>query len=175
STPITSGKISKITENGKKFEQRTQKDIAKFDELLDKLKVFIEETKEKSSATKLITVVEEDKEKKESLSEEEGVRDAKFDQVLEKLDGLISIDDLKNEITSLKSIVSELGTTSVRTRGKYSDRRADLSSLDLTINETVDKELLAPPERPALDDVLDSVLLFDDSDLDEEEENKKNK
>ncbi len=175
STPITSGKISKITENGKKFEQRTQKDIAKFDELLDKLKVFIEETKEKGSEAKIISVVEEDKEKKESLSEEEGVRDAKFDQVLEKLDGLISIDDLKNEITSLKSIVSKLGTTSVRTRGKYSDRRADLSSLDLTINETVDKGLLAPPERPALDDVLDSVLLFDDSDLDEEEENKKNK
>ncbi|GAI92557.1 unnamed protein product, partial [marine sediment metagenome] len=64
---------------------------------------------------------------------------------------------------------------SVRTRGKYSDRRADLSSLDLTINETVDKELLAPPERPALDDVLDSILLFDDSDLDEKEENKKDK
>ncbi len=175
STPITSGKISKITENGKKFEQRTQKDLAKFDALLDKLKSFIEETKEKSTVAKIIPVVEEDKEKKESLSEEEGVRDAKFDQVLEKLDGLVSINDLKNEITSLKSIVGRLETTGVRTRGKYSDKRANLASLDLAINETVDKELLAPPERPALDDVLDSVLLFDDSDLGEEEKNKKDK
>ena len=36
-TPVTEGRLSRIIENGKKFEQKTQKELEKVDKLLDKL------------------------------------------------------------------------------------------------------------------------------------------
>lgn len=118
-SPVTNGKLAKIIENGKKFEEKTQRDLEKVDKLID------------------------------------------------QLNDLPAISELKNEISSMKAMIQNIGTISgsaTRTRGP----RADLSSLDVDISESPDA-LLVAPERPPLESVLDSVLLFDDE-IDEDVE-----
>ncbi len=121
-TPVTDGKLSKIAENGKKFEEKTQKDLDKVDKLLNSFDDFT---------------------------------------------------SLKDEITSMKDMIQNISVSSSvpqRVRGK-----ADLSSLEVDVVSD-DEVLLAPPERPLLETVLDSILLFDDEEFDEiveEEEDKK--
>ncbi len=112
-TPVTDGKLSKIAENGKKFDEKTQKDLDKVDKLLDRFDDF---------------------------------------------------KSLKDEITSMKDMIQNIsvsGGVSQRVRGK-----ADLSSLEVDIVSD-DEVLLAPPERPLLESMLDSILLFDDEEFDE--------
>lgn len=114
-SPVTDARLAKIIENGKKIEKKTQKEIEKVDNLLN------------------------------------------------KLEDLTAIKELKAEISSMKSMIERIqttGTIAPRTRGS----RADLSSIEVDVVEGVDT-LLSPPERPLLDSVLDSMLLFDDDDL----------
>ncbi|MHA1347133.1 MAG: hypothetical protein ACTSO3_12105 [Candidatus Heimdallarchaeaceae archaeon] len=116
-TPVTEGKIAKIIENGKKFEEKTQKDLAKVDKLIN------------------------------------------------QISDLPALTELRDEISSMKTMIENIGTSafaSPRTRSP----RADLSSLDVSISESQDV-LFDAPDRPLLESVLDSVLLFDD---DHEEE-----
>ena len=118
-SPVTEGKITKIIENGKKFEEKTQRDLAKVDKLID------------------------------------------------QLNDLPALSELKDEISSMKTMIKNIGTTTFatpQTRGP----RADLSSLDVSLSESQDV-LLNAPDRPLLETVLDSVLLFDDDYEDEEE------
>lgn len=119
-SPVTEGKITKIIENGKKFEEKTQRDLAKVDKLID------------------------------------------------QLNDLPALSELKDEISSMKTMIKNIGTATFatpQTRGP----RADLSSLDVSLSESQDV-LLNAPDRPLLETVLDSVLLFDDDYEDEEEE-----
>jgi len=116
-SPVTEGKIAKIIENGKKFEEKTQKDLAKVDKLID------------------------------------------------QLNDLPALSELRDEISSMKTMIKNIGTTTfatTRTRGP----RADLSSLEVSVSQSQDV-LFDAPDRPLLESVLDSVLLFDD-DLEEE-------
>ena len=121
-SPVTNGKIAKIRENGKKFEEKTQKDLAKVDKLIN------------------------------------------------QLNDLPALSELRDEISSMKTMIQNIGATAIagsRARGP----RADLSSLDVSISDTQDV-LLEAPDRPSLESVLDSVLLFDDDYEEEiEEEN----
>ncbi|MHA1201545.1 MAG: hypothetical protein ACTSQ4_03385 [Candidatus Heimdallarchaeaceae archaeon] len=120
-SPVTEGKMAKIIENGKKFEEKTKKDLAKVDKLIDQLNDFPAFT------------------------------------------------ELKDEISSMKTMIKNIGTTTSatpRTRGP----RADLSSLDVSVSESQDV-LLDAPDRPLLESVLDSVLLFDD-DFEEESDSE---
>ena len=90
------------------------------------------------------------------------------DDLLDKLEDLSALKELKDEISSMKSILERIqtsGTIAPRVRGP----RADLSSLDIDVVEKVDG-LLSPPERPLLDSVLDSMLFFDDEELFEDNE-----
>lgn len=117
-SPVTEGKLAKIIENGKKFEEKTKKDLAKVDKLIS------------------------------------------------QLNDLSALSELRDEISSMKTMIKNIGTTTFatpRTRGP----RADLSSLDVSVSDSKDV-LLDAPDRPSLESVLDSVLLFDD---DYEEEN----
>ena len=126
-SPVTEGKISKIIENGKKFEEKTQRDLAKVDKLID------------------------------------------------QLNDLPALSELRDEISSMKTMIKNIGTTTYvtpQTRGP----RADLSSLDVTVSDSHDV-LLDAPDRPLLETVLDSVLLFDDEyeeESDSEEEETRN-
>lgn len=116
-TPVTDGKLAKIRENGKKFEERTQKNLEKVDNLL------------------------------------------------EKLSDLSSINELKEEISSVKSMIQGIQSTGVvSSRPRRS--RADLSSLDVSVVDS-DELPLAPPERPSLESVLDTILLFDEDEEDD--------
>ena len=120
-TPITDGKLSKIIENGKKFDERTQTKIEEVDEILEKFS--------------------------------------------EQLGDLTAIKELRDEISSMKSMIQNIGTVgnvSLRSSGA----RADLSSLEVSVVDSEDG-IISPPERPLLETVLDSVLLFDDEELDE--------
>jgi len=121
-TPVTDGKLSKIAENGKKFGEKTQKDLDKVDELLDKFDDF---------------------------------------------------SSLKDEIALMKDMIQNISVprnVTQRIKGK-----ADLTSLEVDVISE-DEILLAPPERPLLESVLDSILLFDEDDiLDEVEEKKEDK
>jgi hypothetical protein len=120
-TPITDGKLSKIIENGKKFDERTQIKIEEVDKILEKFS--------------------------------------------EQLGDLTAIKELRDEITSMKTMIQNIGTvgsSNLRTSGA----RADLSSLEVNVVDSEDA-ILSPPERPLLESVLDSVLLFDDEELDE--------
>jgi len=124
-TSVTDARLAKIVANGKKMEKRTQKEIKKVDNLL------------------------------------------------EKLEDLTALKELKDEISTMKSMIERIqtvGVTSGRTRGP----RADLSSIDVSIVDGIDIPL-SPPERPLLDTVLDGMLFFDDEDLldDENEEEQK--
>ncbi|MHA1219992.1 MAG: hypothetical protein ACTSSN_00095 [Candidatus Heimdallarchaeaceae archaeon] len=123
-TPVTDGRLARIIENGKKFEQKTQREIEKVDKLLDKLED--------------ITVFKE----------------------------------LKEEISSMKSMIERIQSTGVITQ-RPRGPKADLSSLEIGIADSVTRSM-SPPERPLLDTVLDSMLFFDDEELaeDSEEENK---
>ena len=124
-TPVTDGKLAKIIENGKKFEEKTQKDLAKVDKLID------------------------------------------------QLNDLPALSELRDEISSMKTMIQNIGTTTVagpRTRGP----RADLSSLDVNVADSQDV-LIDAPDRPLLESVLDSVLLFDDDYEEEAEEETKEK
>lgn len=130
-TPVTDGKLAKIRENGKKFEERTQKSLEKVDNLL------------------------------------------------EKLSDLSSISELKEEISSVKTMIQGIqasGVVSSRPRRS----RTDLSSLEVNVVDS-DEIPLAPPERPTLESVLDTILLFDEDEIDdsssteEPEENNDNK
>jgi hypothetical protein len=120
-SPVTEGKMAKIIENGKKLEEKTKKDLAKVDKLIDQLNDFPAFT------------------------------------------------ELKDEISSMKTMIKNIGTATFatpRTRGP----RADLSSLDVSVSESQDV-LLNAPDRPLLESVLDSVLLFDD-DFEEESDSE---
>ncbi len=120
-SPVTEGKMAKIIENGKKFEEKTKKDLAKVDKLIDQLNDFPAFT------------------------------------------------ELRDEISSMKTMIKNIGTATFatpRTRGP----RADLSSLDVSVSESQDV-LLDAPDRPLLESVLDSVLLFDD-DFEEESDSE---
>jgi len=91
----------------------------------------------------------------------------KVDVLLEKLEDLTALKELKDEISTMKSMIERIQTTGV-TAGRPRGARADLSSLDVSIVDDVDIPL-SPPDRPLLENVLDSMLLFDDDDfLDEE-------
>ncbi len=119
-TPVTEGRLSRIIENGKKFEQKTQKEIEKVDKLLD------------------------------------------------KLENITAFEELKEEISSMKNMIERIQSTGVitqRTRGP----RADLSSLDIGVADTVTRSI-TPPDRPLLENVLDSMLFFDDDELEEDSE-----
>ena len=134
-TPLTDGKLSKIIENGKKFDERTQTKIEEVDRILEKFS--------------------------------------------EQIGDLTAIKELRDEISSMKSMIQNIGTVgnvNIRTSGA----RADLSSLEVSVVDS-EEGLISPPERPLLENVLDSVLLFDDEELDEivkeesEESEKKKK
>ena len=121
-TQVTEGRLERIKENGKKFEQKTQKEIEKVDKLLD------------------------------------------------KLENITAFEELKEEISSMKNMIERIQSTGVitqRTRGP----RADLSSLDIGVADSVTRSL-SPPDRPLLENVLDSMLFFDDDDLDEDSEDE---
>ena len=116
-TPVTDGKLEKIRENGKKFEERTQKNLEKVDNLI------------------------------------------------EKLSDLSSINELREEISSVKSMIQGIQSTGVvNSRPRRS--RADLSSLDVNVVDS-DEIPLTPPERPTLESVLDTILLFDEDEVDD--------
>lgn len=121
-TPVTEGKLSKIIENGKKFDEKTLKSLEKVDDLINK------------------------------LSE------------------LPTLQQLQAEISSMKSMLQNIDFSSARGSGT---RRAkvDLSALSVDVAES-DDMLLAPPDRPSLESVLDSMLLFDDEDILDDEEQK---
>jgi hypothetical protein len=125
---VTDAKIAKLIENGKKMEKRTQKEIEKVDNLLD------------------------------------------------KLEDLTALKELKDEISTVKSMIQRIQTTGVTT-ARSRGPRADLSSLDISIADDVEAPL-SPPDRPLLENVLDSMLLFDDDDIleeDDTEEQEKDK
>ncbi len=120
-TPVTDGKLSKIFENRRKFDEKTQTKIEEVDIILEKFS--------------------------------------------KQIGDLTAIKELRDEITSMKSLIQNMGTVgnvSFRTSGA----RADLSSLEVDIADSEDG-MIAPPERPLLENVLDSILLFDDEELDE--------
>ncbi|MHA1303039.1 MAG: hypothetical protein ACTSQE_07925 [Candidatus Heimdallarchaeaceae archaeon] len=125
-TSITDGQIAKITENGKRFEERTKKELEKVDELL------------------------------------------------QKINDLGALKDLKNEISSMKSMLQSLQSAGFSAPSRRSRAKANLSSLDISIADEADVPL-TPPERPALDSVLDSILLFDDTELEDENDDNKQK
>ncbi len=116
-TPVTDGKLAKIRENGKKFEERTQKNLEKVDNLID------------------------------------------------KLSDLSSINELKEEISSVKTMIQ-----GIQSNGVISSRprrsKADLSSLEVNFADS-DEIPLAPPDRPSLESVLDTILLFDEEEIDD--------
>ncbi|MCE7741029.1 MAG: hypothetical protein GOP50_01100 [Candidatus Heimdallarchaeota archaeon] len=97
----------------------------------------------------------------------------KVDNLLDKLEDLTSFKELKDEISSMKSMIERIQTTGV-TSGRIRGPRADLSSIDVSIVDGVDIPLSAP-ERPLLDTVLDGMLFFDDEDLlgDEDQDEQK--
>lgn len=124
-TSVTDARIAKIIENGKKIEEKTQKEIEKVDNLLD------------------------------------------------KLEDLTALKELKDEISSMKSMIERIqtsGTTTSRTR----QPRADLSSLDVSIIDQLEVPL-SPPERPLLENVLDSMLFFDDEEFSDDEDKDEKK
>lgn len=124
-SPVTEGKIAKIIENGKKFEEKTQRDLAKVDKLID------------------------------------------------QLNDLPALSELRDEISSMKTMIKNIGTTTFsnpQTRGP----RADLSSLDVSVSDSQDV-LFDAPDRPLLESVLDSVLLFDDEYEEEESDSEEEK
>lgn len=89
----------------------------------------------------------------------------KVDSLLEKLSDLASLKELKEEISSVKTMIQGIQTTGI-TSSRTRETRADLSSLDVSIVDSSDFPL-TPPERPSLESVLDSMLLFDGEDDDE--------
>jgi hypothetical protein len=108
-------------------------------------------------------------ENRQKFDEKTKTKIEEVDEILEKfskqISDLSSIKELRDEITSMKSLIQNMGTVSnvgIRTSGA----RADLSSLEVDIADS-DDGVIAPPERPLLDNVLDSILLFDDEELDE--------
>jgi hypothetical protein len=102
----------------------------------------------------------------------------KVDGLLDKLEDLTALKELKDEISSMKSMIQRIQTTGVTT-ARSRGPRADLSSLEVSIVD--DTEIpLSPPDRPLLENVLDSMLLFDDEDIlddenGEEQEKEKDK
>jgi len=103
----------------------------------------------------------------------------KVDELLEKINALSSLQDLKEEISSVKSMLKNIQYVSTSPTARRR-ARADLSSLDISVADKGDIPL-TPPERPSLDSVLDSVLMFDDDffeedneENDEEKEEKQN-
>ncbi len=124
-SPVTGGKIAKIIENGKKFEEKTQRDLAKVDKLID------------------------------------------------HLNDLPALSELKDEISSMKTMIKNIGNTQYTTHQKRGPR-ADLSALDVSVSDSHDV-LFDAPDRPLLESVLDSVLLFDDEYEEEESDSVKEK
>jgi hypothetical protein len=98
----------------------------------------------------------------------------KVDDLLDKLEDLTALKELKDEISSMKSMIARIQTTGVANT-RAGGRRADLSSLDVSIVDDVNIPL-SPPERPLLDTVLDGMLFFDEDEFldDETEEKDKN-
>ena len=103
----------------------------------------------------------------------------KVDNLLDKLRALSSITELKEEISSVKTMIQGIqasGVVSSRPRRS----RTDLSSLEVNVVDS-DEIPLVPPERPSLESVLDTILLFDEDEIDdsssteEPEENNDNK
>ena len=102
----------------------------------------------------------------------------KVDTLLDKLEDLPYLKELKDEISTMKSMISRIQSTGITTASSRGPR-ADLSSLDVSIVDDVDIPI-SPPDRPLLENVLDSMLLFDDEDMlddedSEEEEKEKEK
>ncbi len=89
----------------------------------------------------------------------------KVDSLLEKLSDFVALKELKEEISSVKTMIQGIQTTGI-TSSKTRGTRADLSTLDVSIVNSSDFPL-TPPERPSLESVLDSMLLFDSEDDDE--------
>jgi len=108
-------------------------------------------------------------ENRQKFDEKTQMKIVEVDQILdkfsEKIGDLASIKELHDEITSMKSLIENMGTVAnvgIRTSGA----RADLSSLEVNVVESEDG-VIAPPDRPLLENVLDSILLFDDEEFDE--------
>jgi len=171
---ITDGKIAKMAENSRKIDRITQKKLEKIDELLEKVRTIIETKADTTEIQK-----SEEKVTQTTLKEEQnepGTED--ISKLIQQLKDLPALKDISREIQSMKIMLKRLESSGFS--GGIRRRRADLSSLDLTITEAKDADIpLSPPERPLLETVLDSVLLFDDSDEEEntekENENKKEK
>ncbi|NPD89108.1 MAG: hypothetical protein HGN29_10315 [Asgard group archaeon] len=108
-------------------------------------------------------------ENRQKFDEKTQTKIEEVDKILEKFSeqfsDLTAIKEIRDEITSMKSLIQNMGTVGnvvFRTSGV----RADLSSLEVDIADSEDG-IIAPPERPLLENVLDSMLLFDDEELDE--------
>ncbi|MHA1687288.1 MAG: hypothetical protein ACTSYD_12930 [Candidatus Heimdallarchaeaceae archaeon] len=188
SQTLTDGKIAKISENGKKFERRTQKELEKVDELLEKVSRLLEEReretkvvqKEPSTITEaqehVTTPTTTEETKREVIPAQQQQRtfdETNISEVVKELRELASLKDLREEINSVKRMLKRLESSGFAAAPRR--RRADLSDLTVSISATTD-EPLAPPERPLLDNVLDNILLFDeDTEIEEDEEGTNDK
>ena len=168
-------KLTKIAENGRKAEQKTQKDLAKVDELIDKLKNIISNQSEqqKSLESERITKKEPIKEPIKEVHQE--IDASNLEELMKKLNDLSVLADLKSEISSMKSMIKRLETADVTISGRKG-KKADLSSLDINFTDSSDSFKFEPPDRPLLDSVLDDMLLFDEEEfLLQEKKEKKEK
>ncbi|MHA2357280.1 MAG: hypothetical protein ACXABK_00740 [Candidatus Heimdallarchaeaceae archaeon] len=82
----------------------------------------------------------------------------------EKLNDLAALKELRDEISSMKAMIQNMGAIGTINTG-VRRASADLSSLEVSVVEA-EEGTFAPPERPLLESVLDSILLFDDEELD---------
>lgn len=148
---ITDGRWEKITENGQKMRMRTNEELEKVDELLEKVKTLFEQKKQETRSQTPIT------------------DNDKINELIQKVDNLSKLSDLSSEINSIKYLLRNMGSGEISRRGK----RADLSSLEINVSKGIDPSITSP-ERPLLETALDSILLFDDEDFDEDLEAEKN-
>jgi hypothetical protein len=109
-------------------------------------------------------------ENRQKFDEKTQMKIDEVDQILEKfsekIGDLTSIKELRDEITSMKSLIEDMNPVGSNVGLRTSGVKADLSSLEVDIVES-EEGIIAPPERPLLENVLDSILLFDDEELDE--------
>lgn len=187
SQTLTNGKLAKISENSKKFEKRTQKELAKVDELIEKVSRLLEERekpreeliKQPISTPENVQIETTSNESKEliektsrTVQQPDSLPVAEITEVVKELKELkdlrelASLKDIREDISSVKRMLRRLESSGLAPSA--SRRRADLSDLSITVS-SIDDTSLAPPERPLLDNVLDDILLFDDSDIEEEE------
>jgi len=167
---ITDGKIAKMAENGRKIDRITQKKLDKIDELLEKVKSIVEEKETHAKAMEKSNIKKEKVTTTEATIEESHIMpENQITSIIQQLKELSTLKDLSKEIQSMKLILKRLESGGLT--GGTRRRRANLSTLDLKIKEASSSDVpLAPPERPLLETVLDSMLLIDDSDEDGEKE-----